>query len=172
MNYKNHEGIYARHPRGHSDLDEWSGHGHDSAPAHSYNVKWNLISLWEACSGFCIFRWKAGRGKQRQVAHQVGWLADYLKWDNEYFTDNSEQTFRLLSLTTSSTFSSDCISFNLGQEEKDVTFMSTDYNGNFYNNLLNQITITVINQLKSLFTLIVWDVAAYLTKKKTKKKQQ
>lgn len=48
--------------------------------------------------------------------------------------------------------------------------MSTDYNGNFYNNLLNQITITVINQLKSQFTLIVWDVAAYLTKKQTKKK--
>lgn len=50
--------------------------------------------------------------RENRDRQHIKLLADYFSGDNQCFTENSEQTFRLLSLTTSSTFSSDCISFN------------------------------------------------------------
>lgn len=68
------EMMHVHQPRYHSDLEERSGHSLDSAPAHSFSVKWNFILLWEACSGFCIFRWKSERKKAEKSITSNGCL--------------------------------------------------------------------------------------------------
>lgn len=81
----------------------WIQTSSDAAPLHRRSF------TLEASSVFCTFHWRSEekKGQTAFISYDKrSCMCDYRTWWA------NEHTFRLLSLTTSSTFSSDCISFN------------------------------------------------------------